>query len=282
MTSTTPFDVTLLLVFGTVSLVVLIVSLISFLILYQKKQFQYLQDKESLKNSYEQEILRSQLEIQNNTLEHIGQELHDNIGQLLILTGINLKNISARARNTDVEAPIQQTSEIVKQVIQEVRALTKSLNGEFVKHFGLLESLTHELERIKKANIQTHLDIKGEPRSMGYEQEIVLFRIVQECLSNSLKYAEASTISVRLNYEEGVLLEITDDGKGFDLASVMERKLSESGAGLRNMQRRASLLGASCEYLTQPGQGTRVVIRLSHVKNPKPLPIPTASSTIPA
>jgi two-component system, NarL family, sensor kinase len=281
MSNTTPFDVTLLLVFGTASLVVLIASLISFLILYQKKQFQYLRDKENLKNSYEQEILKSQLEVQNSTLQHIGEELHDNIGQLLILAGINLRSLATKVQNTDMEGPTAQASEIVKQALQEVRALTKSLDGEFVKHFGLLESLNHELERIKKAHIQTHLSVKGDPCSLGYEQEIVLFRIFQECLSNTLKYAEAHTMSVELDYQtQGMHLAIADDGKGFDTALILKRQLSESGAGLYNMQRRACLLGGSFQITSLPAQGTRVAIHLPYSTPSLKSPQPSAPSTL--
>ncbi len=257
-----PFDVTILLVFGTVAFIIIIVSLVSFIGLYQKKQFQYQAEKIALKNSYEREILESQLAVQNSTLQHVGQELHDKIGQLLIVAGFNLRSLKEKAQKTEFLGQIQQTDEIVRQALGDIRALTKSLDGEFVNQFGLLESLNHETDRLNKTQqIQAGLAVEGESYSLSPEHEIVLFRIVQESLSNTLKYAEARHIRLQLTYQpDRLMLEIEDDGKGFDLAEVLSRELSDSGAGLKNMQRRARLIGGSCDFHPIVGQGTKISI----------------------
>lgn len=262
MSTGIPFDVTILLVFGTVSFVIIIVFLVSFIGLYQKKRFQYQAEKTALKNSYEREILESQLAVQNSTLQQVGQELHDNVGQLLIVAGFNLRTLKQKAQKTDLLDQIQQTDEIIRQALNDIRALTKSLDGEFVNQFGLLESLTHELDRLNKTQqIQAELTVVGESYSLSHEHEIIIFRIVQESLSNTLKHAEARNIRVQLTFlPSRLIMEIEDDGKGFDLAEVMSRKLSGSGAGLKNMQRRARLIGGTCDFHSVIGQGTKITI----------------------
>jgi two-component system, NarL family, sensor kinase len=264
-----PFDVTILLVFGTIAFVIIIVFLVSFIGLYQKKQFQYLAEKIALKNSYEREILESQLAVQNSTLQYVGQELHDNIGQLLIVAGLNLRTLKEKAQKEDFLGQIQQTDSVIRQALTDIRALTKSLDGEFVNQFGLLESLNHEMDRLTKTQqIQAELTVEGDPYSLSHEHEIVLFRMVQESLSNALKYAEAQTIRVQLTYQpERLTLGIEDNGKGFDLAEVLSRELSDSGAGLKNMQRRARLIGGTCAFHPIMGQGTKTTIdipRMTH------------------
>ncbi|WP_373330938.1 sensor histidine kinase [Salmonirosea aquatica] len=251
-----------MLVFGTVSFIVIIVFLVSFVGLYQKKQFQYQAEKIALKNSYEREILESQLAVQNSTLQHVSQDLHDNVGQLLMVAGLNLRTLKEKAQKTDLLGQIQQTDEIVRQAIAEIRALTKSLDGEFVNRFGLLESLNYEMERLTKTQqIKADLTVEGESYALSHEHEIVLFRMVQESLSNTMKYAEARHIRVQLAYQPNrLILEVEDDGKGFDLAEVLSRELADSGAGLKNMQRRARLIGGTCDFHPTVGQGTKITI----------------------
>jgi len=267
MSNGIPFDVTILLVFGTISFVILIIFLVSFVGLYQKKQFQYQAEKIALKNSYEREILESQLAVQNTTLQNVGQELHDNIGQLLIVAGFNLRTLKEKAQKTNFLGQIEQTDDIVRQALNDIRALTKSLDGEFVNQFGLLESLGHELDRLNKTQqIRAELTVEGETYSLSHEHEIVLFRMMQESLSNALKHAEAQSIRVQLDYQpDRLTLRIEDDGKGFDLAEVLSRELSGSGAGLKNMQRRARLIGGTCDFHSLLGQGTKTTIDIPRV-----------------
>ena len=219
-------------------------------------------DAQALKTAYDQEILKSQIEVQNQTLQHIGQELHDNIGQLLSVAKINL-NILEESDFEDFDF-IKQTNEIITQSISDLRALTKSLDGDFVKDFGLEESISHELQRIRKTRrFQTEISVLGEKRKLGYEREIVLFRIVQEILNNALKHSKAKNLAIVLHYfADSFTLKVNDDGKGFDLENINQKVLSQAGAGLRNMQRRMELIGGKCTISSEIGKGTEVVLSM--------------------
>lgn len=133
---------------------------------------------------------------------------------------INL-NILEESDNEELDF-IKQTNEIITQSISDLRALTKSLDGDFVKDFGLEESISHELQRIRKTRrFQTEILVLGEKRKLGYEREIVLFRIVQEVLNNALKHSKAKNLTIILHYfPESFILNINDNGKGFDLESI--------------------------------------------------------------
>ena len=229
---------------------------------FQKRRIRHLQEKAALKTAYDQEILKSQIEVQNQTLQHIGQELHDNIGQLLSVAKINL-NILEESENEELGF-IKQTNEIITQSISDLRALTKSLDGDFVKDFGLEESISHELQRIRKTRrFQTEISVLGEKRKLGYEREIVLFRIVQEILNNALKHSKAKNLTIILHYfTDSFTLKVNDNGKGFDLENVNQKTLSQAGAGLRNMQRRMELIGGKCTISSEIGKGTEVVLSM--------------------
>ena len=237
---------------------ILAISVISFIVLFQKRQLQNQQDKTALKTAYDQEILKSQIEVQNQTLQHIGRELHDNIGQLLSVAKINL-NVLEESDNMEHEF-IKQTNEIISQSINDLRSLTKSLDGDFVNDFGLEESISHELQRIRKTKkFQTEISVLGMKRTLGYEIEIVLFRIVQEVLNNALKHSKAQNIDIVLQYlPTSFELTVKDNGKGFDLENIHPESIESSGAGLRNMQRRMELIGGKCVINSVLGEGTEI------------------------
>jgi two-component system NarL family sensor kinase len=158
-----------------------------------------------------------------------------------------------------------QANEMVGQAINDLRELSKSLDADFVNEFGLEQSTTHELSRIRKTRrFQTHFSSNGEPFSMGQQKEIVLFRIVQEILNNAIKHSRAKNINVAFDYTESTFsLTVADDGVGFDWRLLQQKELSNSGSGLRNIQRRVNLIGGTCEFDSVPGQGTTITIRIA-------------------
>lgn len=104
--------------------------------------------------------------------------------------------------------------------------------------------------------------IKGQKYSLGYDREIVLFRIVQEILNNALKHSGAKIIEVVLDYLPNIFtLQISDNGKGFDYSKVIKNELNQSGSGLRNIQRRATLINLDCEIISETSKGTRYVLK---------------------
>lgn len=255
-------DFQLFAVIITFVFIVLAIFIVGFSLLFQHRQTQNRQEKANLHAQYQQEILQSQLEIQNQTLQHISGELHDNIGQLLSVARLQLNILEEE--ETTTPAQIREVNDVVDKTIQELRSLSKSLDGDFVKDFGLMESLSHELLRIRATGkYQTEIVIEGEPYRLEGQKEIVLFRVVQEILNNALKHAAAKHITVTLQYEPAQFtLRVQDDGKGFDIDTVMGREMSQSGAGLRNIKRRTELVGGSCKTESAPGSGTKVMLQL--------------------
>jgi signal transduction histidine kinase len=247
-----------------VLLLMLVIFIIIIVVLSKKRQIEYLQEKANREMQYQQEILQTQLEIQNQTLQQIGRELHDNIGQLLSVMSINLDILEEDVSDLPTRSKIIDTSKILQQTIRDVRSLSKSLDGDFVKDFGLVDSLSHDLQRIRATGkYQTEILMEGEPYRLEGQKEFVLFRIAQEILTNILKHAEAKTIKVILNYApDQFRLTVQDDGKGFDYEAALGRKMENSGAGLRNIQRRAEMVGGTCRIESEIGKGSKIHLDL--------------------
>jgi len=256
-------DIIWVAIFGSIIFSFITFFIISFTIYFQKKKIQHVQEKANLKAQYDQEILKSQIEVQNATLQYLGKELHDNVGQLLSVARINLNVVEETTQEVENEWFVKQANELVEQSIQELRALSKSLDGDFVQDFGFQEMIIHELQRIKKTKkFETEILIQGQRYSLGYDREIVLFRITQEILNNALKHSGAKIIEVMLNYSPtDFTLQIIDNGKGFDYSEVIQSGLSQSGSGLRNIQRRATLIDFECEIISKISEGTCYILK---------------------
>lgn len=249
---------------GTILFLVLALLLILILSIYYKRQFEYMQEKQRLTELFEQTLLQSQIEIQNQTLQQIGRELHDNIGQLLTVVVMRLNALEDDSTQGDTQQAIQQTRDLVRTVIADIRMLSKTLDHDTVQRFGLLPSLTLELERIQRVgHIHTQLSTSGDVYSLGQQTETVLLRMAQESINNALKHANASNLTVSVGYKPSIFtLTIADDGKGFDPEEVSGRSLKQAGVGLTNLHRRTELLGGTCTIHTQLGTGTDVRIQV--------------------
>ena len=248
-------------------LMILLCGVVGIAILrYRQRVENHLRDMKSLKETYQRELLQAQLETQNQTLEYIGQELHDNIGQMLSVAMLHLNGLEDELAQSAHGSAVHRMVETIEGTITAVRQLAKTLDKSTVQRFGLVESLTLELERIgQTGRYQTPIQVTGQPYALGEENEIILFRMVQESLNNALKHAQAKTLGITVNYQPNTfVLTVADDGRGFDQMEAGSRHLSQSGAGLHNLYQRAQLLGGSCTIDSQVGIGTRVQITLPH------------------
>lgn len=252
-------------VVGSSVVLFLCAFLVAFLFFYQKKKFIYLKEKAALTLKYEQELLRAQIEIQNQTLQHIGGELHDNIGQLLSVAKLQLNVLTGGTLPEKEHQQVQETSKLISHTLKELRALSKSLDSDLVEDFGLMESLDHELQRIDRTgHLNTHLTITGQPYRIDPRKEMILFRVSQEVINNAIKHAQAKNLTIHTDFQQRSLeLRISDDGLGFDPEAARQKPLDQSGSGLRNMRRRIELIGGTFDLKSQPAQGTTITLRLT-------------------
>lgn len=222
----------------------------------------YLKEKEDLKNSFDKLLLESKVEIQEQTLKNISQEIHDNIGQVLTLVKVNLININPE--QTDVLAQkITDSQQLVSKAIKDLRDLSKNLNADYVMDRGLVKSIEYELEQVAKfGGYTTSLNITGEAYRLESQRELILFRIFQEVVNNSIKHAGANCVSVALYYEPAAFgFVVSDNGKGFDVQALLNNR-EAVGLGIRNMYSRAALIGAAFD-ISSDSSGTRVTIRMT-------------------
>lgn len=248
-----------LLVYMIAVLVIVTTLVIVFFIVFQKRKNKLLLDKIKQQQEFDEEIARTRTEIQEQTLKHIGWELHDNVGQLLAFASMQMNMISAQVSDSMKES-VNNTADVIKESLKEVRSLSKSLNNDVILNVGFEQSITNELNRLKRMKFASaELQIKGEKRELiNKKHEIVIFRILQEFFSNSVKYSEAKSLKVMLDYHPNkLIIAACDDGKGFDMATA------ENGSGLINMRSRAELIGAKFNLDSKPEEGVKLTLDYS-------------------
>src|ERR1700761_2080947 len=212
-----------------------------YMLVHNRRKKKHIEEKALMKLTFDSEIVKTQLEVQEQTMQTIGADLHDNIGQLLSLTSLTLNSIEldnpAKARQK-----IDAATNLTLRSIKEMRLLGKLLQGDQLIAMGLAEAIRYEINWMERAGqYQITFTEDGElPASTNQDKELILFRILQEILNNIIKHAAATEINIKLQYLDGTLqLGIADNGIGFDSSNI---PAGNHGMGLHNMQKRASII----------------------------------------
>ena len=246
---------TIVILITTLMVILLVVVIIVIFSIFQNRKMKFLLEKRADEIRFEEEIIKSQMETQEQTLQNISWELHDNVGQLLSVAKMQLNMLQPEVANGQ-KSILDETGDIISKSLQEIRTLSKLLNPETVKNMGLQEAIELELHRFNRLNfLEADLEIKGDSISIDQKDEIILFRILQEFLSNSVKHAKAKSLKVLLDYQPEVLI-ITakDSGVGFDEKKILK------GSGLINMQSRAKLISADFDLKSKKNHGVTLTL----------------------
>ena len=185
-------EIYFVIIIGAALALLLVGFIVTILFLYQRRRYQQEQELAQLKDQYEQEALKSQLEIQENTLQTLSQELHDNIGQMLSVVKMSLAVLPLQKEHEAYE-PVQNSRQILNKAILDLSNLTKSLHTERITEIGLAEAIRFELESVKKSGIlEVQLNQSGNEFHFDDRRKIFLFRMFQENLNNNIKHSRAS------------------------------------------------------------------------------------------
>ncbi|WP_225585123.1 sensor histidine kinase [Flavobacterium sp. MDT1-60] len=209
---------------------------------------------------FQSELVKTRIEIKDQTLSEISKELHDNIGQI-ISVGIMQLNMYLNSGTPVQQNELNDLKEILAKSLDEIRILSRIINKDNLLQSNFIEAIQQDLERIKKLkNIQYQYHLTGEIPNISQEHDLFIYRIFQEALHNSLKHSHSDLFEVNINTTDTIFhLEMKDFGVGYDTSQT------SSGLGLNNMKLRAKLIGARLNMDSGPS-GTSVILEYPLIK----------------
>jgi two-component system, NarL family, sensor kinase len=258
-------EVTLILIGSTVIILILITLIVVALFINQKRKFRHRQQLDNMKNEFDNEILKTQLEIQTQTFETVSKELHDNVSNTISLALLNL-NLGGSKPDED---KIQGAKSLMLEAKNAVKDFSWSISPVNLAAIGFTRSLNELVDRFKKINtIKFETTITGEEFSVEPECHIIIYRIVQEALSNCVKHSRCDTVRISVDFNKPELsLCIADNGCGFDTGQVMAAKEKLKSSGLSNIFSRAVMIGAEIKVESAPGNGSMISLTCKEEKS---------------
>jgi PAS domain S-box-containing protein len=191
---------------------------------------------------------------------HLARELHDDVGQILVGLTLSMASKTASADGVPSRHRVDRWRELAQQALDHLRRLVLDLRPPILDQQGLVVAVSAHIDRIRpiaSADIQFTAD--SSVGRLAPEVEIACFRIIQESLTNAVKYSGASHLLVTLRCDGMTLVAIVqDDGRGFDVTAARDAAMRGDSVGLLSMRERAALVGGHLALQSAPGHGTEV------------------------
>lgn len=253
-------EIAILFITGSLTLLVFVLFIVLIIIEYRKRQVRHVSEKLNLQHQFQNEVLRTKLEVQEHSFKYFSEEVHDNIAQVLSLVKLKLYKTAVKTNEEAIRLAIIDSNELLSKSLNDLRNLSHVLNGGHISKLSIVESLEKELGYVREiGDINACLSVSGDAYEIADDKKLLLFRIVQEAIGNAIRHGKANTINIEMAYAADSLeIAIADDGKGFDTKLLKESK----GLGLQNMQVRAKMLG-SFAVVSEPDKGTLITLSVA-------------------
>jgi signal transduction histidine kinase len=243
-----PFAITL-----TMMAVIFIFGIVASMIIIKNKQ-----------NRKSREYMQALIDERERTMNSVSLEVHDNLTQMLSIAKMSLHLVP------DVVLPgginiVKQIGTILDTLIIDTRYISHALNADYLKKKGLLASLEEVAKWVNDSKkLDCQIMIEGNAITLNSQSKLMAFRIAQEAINNTIKFAEAQSVVIRLSYTGNAFqMMVTDDGIGFD------NKVAtfEEGIGMLSMRQRAKIVDGHIDIISTPDAGTSVILNIPNAIN---------------
>ena len=245
---------------GTSGMIVMIIAVIGFVVIYQRKIFEKHQQIAELETENQKALVDAVLITKENEQKRIAQELHDEIG-----SSINAVKMSLIPMNLDPEVKKQLTEELL-QISKNVRRISNELMPSVLDELGFHQAVAHLVRKYNEAGsieFDIHTEIR-EPFELSKMTQLSLYRVLQELMNNIVKYSNAKNAILTIYHTPDFLdINLVDDGEGF--VPSMENLSKSDSLGLKNIISRLQQIHGTSQYELNQPKGTKVSI---HLKRP--------------
>jgi signal transduction histidine kinase len=201
---------------------------------------------------------------QEEERNRLARELHDDTIQAVIALKQRVQLAQKSVKDQAGRHSLAELESLAEQTIENLRRLTRALRPMYLEDLGLVPALEMLVSEISQNNsVIVEFQQTGQERRLSHETELALYRIAQEALSNIVKHSNATSAELRIDFDEArILIEITDNGIGFDVPKSPTDFAQKGHFGLLGIRERADLIGTRLEVESSTGKGTRLMVRL--------------------
>lgn len=236
-----------------ISIAVMLLLFSSFLVAFlanQKKKLQHQKSIQTLREQQQNQLIEAAVRSEEMERHRIAETLHDEVGAILSSTKLHLQGIKPANLNEKDKMLYERSKELLDEGIQKVRGISHNLHSNILKEFGLNEAIRHFIKKVVQSDImKAACDLDDSYATQSPENDISIYRMVQELINNILKHSGATNLQVFSNYTGPVLrISISHNGKGLSQQHFEELRYSKEGLGLKNIQNRIILLKGTIAF----------------------------------
>lgn len=207
-----------------------------------------------------QALLKNTIKTQEKERERIARDMHDGLGQSLVSLKLRLEVLKDSVKEKNL-SDLDLISQDISSSIQQLREICHDMIPASLSEFGLKNTLNQICHSIENKDLTVRLTTNNDLDRIEKDTQVTIFRIVQEFLNNSIKHADCSSISININYDKNIKINLSDNGKGFDL------KKKYSSLGIQNIISRVKSLNGNVNIHSQKNRGTKVDILIPPSEN---------------
>jgi signal transduction histidine kinase len=243
-------DIKLLLFMGIAVMLSLFASILLIFIFFQRKKYQYHQNIQKLHQTQQNQLIEAAVRSEESERHRIAEELHDEVGAILSSAKLHFQGVKINAIDKNNIPRYDKGQELLDGAIKQVRGISHNLHSSILKEFGLNEAIRHFTEKIGSQDvIRITAQLDGAYNQQTSENDMSIYRMVQELMNNIIKHAAPKNIGITSAYNDGLLhISIFHDGKGLAHDEYEAFKFSKSGMGLKAIQTRIILLKGELKF----------------------------------
>lgn len=232
-----------------------------------QKIFKYMKTVEAEKRDMEKNLLNAIIQAEETERKRFAKDLHDGLGPILSTIKMSMSSLSRMEKDDQTKKILRNTDMVIDEAIKSIREISNNLSPHILSNFGLNKAIRNFINKINLSDsITINYASNIEDDRFESNTEVVLYRVICELISNTIKHAGASSIRISIEKQSGMIsCQYKDNGKGFDMNEISFT--SHSGMGYSNMLTRINSLNGTFEMQAEKGKGTKATITVPIIFN---------------
>lgn len=243
--------------------ILLVGTIVSIVLIYQKKKIKQKEELINLKLRHEKELIQTQLDIQEELLSNVSMEIHDNVGQVMMLAKVNTTLLQKLPLDQEGEEIVQETKLLITQALEDLTELSRAMHSDRILQMGAIKAIYKEFEMMAKKGLFefeyiSDLDINS-PFNLSKQSQLTIYRTFQEISKNIIKHSKATRVTLDLRFiNETIIIEIQDNGIGVNKINASAYQEPTNGMGINSMQKRILSINGKFEIHSETERGTQI------------------------